>query len=168
MSRTTRRPAARRLWGVALLSCLAGLTACSSDAVPLSSPSTDGATEATCAALVEDLPGSVAGQQRRPVEPDDALGAAWGDPPVVLLCGGPKPEGQDVFATCTETEGVGWWAPDDQIADLAVDITLTSVGTEPLVQVTVPGLYRPEAAAAAITELGPSLRRHLDVVKRCR
>jgi len=149
-----------------VLAC-AALTGCESDKVPLTSPSTNAETAAACAALVKDLPDTVAGQLRRPVDPDDALGAAWGDPPVVLLCGGTKPVGQDVFASCTVTEGIGWWAPDDQVSDLSLDVTLTSVGTKPLVQVTVPALYRPEAAATVMTELGPTLRDHLEVVKPC-
>ena len=73
------------------------------------------ADRAACEALVADLPDTLAGLDRRDVEPADALGAAWGDPAYVLTCGVPEPGGYEPTAECNVIDGVGWYVPDDQL-----------------------------------------------------
>lgn len=123
-----------------------------------------------CAALVEALPDTLAGQERRSVDPADAPAAAYGDPAITVECGGPMPRGFDSFAACEEVDGVGWYLPPDQITDPteeSVDATLGTVGWEPVVALRVPATYRPEGLAAALAELAPPVRRTLEQVRPC-
>ncbi len=130
---------------------------------------------AACATLVEALPPTVDALERREVEPAGAPGAAWGDPAVVLSCGVPSPPGLTRSSPCLEVDGVGWFLPDDAVQDLgdggeqpgrAGDVTLTTIGTEPRVAVTVPSDYRPPAGVLA--DLSPALRGALTTVAPCR
>ena len=57
-----------------------GVSACSSS-VELPAPSLAGDDLARCEAFVSALPDELAGLERRPVSPEDALGAAYGDLP---------------------------------------------------------------------------------------
>ena len=123
---------------------------------------------ATCRGFLDDLPATLAQQQARDVAPAAAPARAWGDPPIVVLCGAAVPEGFTRFSSCEEAEGVGWYVPEEQVSDQRADAVLTAVGYRPVVQLRVPAEYRPEGPAAALAELGPPVKRHLRLVKRCR
>ena len=144
-----QRPAPpRNVGAVACLALLVVVAAgCGSDNVQIDSPALTGADAAACASLVEALPDAVSDQPRRPVEPEDAYGAGWGDPAIVLRCGVPMPAGFDEFATCQVTNDVGWFVSDAQIEDQSADVVMTTIGFEQNVEVTVPARYRPPAAA---------------------
>ncbi len=128
-----------------------------------------------CASVVEAVPETIDGLDRRDVEPRDAAGAAWGEPAVVLSCGVPSPPGLTRTSPCLEVDGIGWYVPDDAVQDLGdgtggaeaeEDVTLTSIGTEPLVSVAVPSDHRPPAGILA--DLAPALRDVLASVAPCR
>lgn len=113
---------------------------------------------ARCEALVAALPEELAGLSRRTVTPAAALGAAWGDPPVVLSCGVP----QDTIpptAPCQVADGVGWYIPEEAYDDQAADVALTTLDVRPVVHVQVPGRYRPPPAI--MVALAPLLKEHL-------
>jgi hypothetical protein len=133
--------------------------------VPIDSPELSGGDAAACRDLVQALPDSVSDQQRRSVDPDDAFGAAWGDPAIVLRCGVPKPEGFDEFATCQEANGVGWFVPEEQIEDQQADVVMTTIGFEQNVEVTVPATYRPPAAA--MVDLAEAIKSTIRQVSPC-
>ena len=137
-----------------------GLAGCSStptiDDVDL--PDED---RAACESLVADLPDTLAGQERRDVDPADALGAAWGDPAYVLTCGVPEPDDYEPTAECNVIAGVGWYVPDDQLADQGKDATPIALSLAPYVQVVVPADYRTEGIDRALAELAPALKEHL-------
>jgi hypothetical protein len=114
-----------------------------------------------CESLVADLPDTLAGLERREVEPADALGAAWGDPAYVLTCGVPEPDDYEPTAECNVIDGVGWWVPDDQLSDLSEDATPIALSLRPYVEVTVPADYRTEGIDRALAELAPALTEHL-------
>ena len=116
---------------------------------------------ATCEALVADLPDTLAGEPSTPVEPDGALGAAWGDPAYVLTCGVPEPSDYEPTAVCNVIDGVGWWVPDDQLGDQGEDATPIALTHQPFVEVVVPSAYRTEGIDRALTELAPALEEHL-------
>jgi hypothetical protein len=101
----------------------------------------------TCADLVAALPATVDGAQRRDVAPVDAPGAAWGDPPIVLRCGVTDPEGFDDFATCHQTNGVGWYVPEEQVTGFPEPVTMTTIGRDVNVEVSLPVEHFPPAAA---------------------
>ena len=120
-----------------------------------------GADRAACESLVDDLPDTLAGLDRREVEPVDALGAAWGDPAYVLTCGVPEPDDYEPTAECNVIEGVGWYVSDDQLSDLSRDATPIALSLEPYVEVSVPADYRTEGIDRALAELAPALKEHL-------
>jgi hypothetical protein len=166
-----RRPGSAWTRGVVVSASLCAaltLVACESDKVPIDAPApADRAEAERCRALIEALPDTVAHQLRRPVDPDDAYGAAWGDPAITLTCGGEMPPGFDRFAACEVANGVGWYADEDLAADQSLDATLATVGYVPIVTVHLPATYRPEGVAATMVELAPAVEQHLRLVKPC-
>ena len=136
------------------------LAGCSSTPT-IDGPDPSGADRTACEALVADLPDTLAGLERRAVEPADALGAAWGDPAYVLTCGVPEPDDYEPTAECNVIEGVGWWVPDDQLSDLSLDATPIALSLRPYVEVSVPADYRTEGIDRALAELAPALEEHL-------
>ncbi|WP_216658892.1 DUF3515 domain-containing protein [Nocardioides sp. zg-1230] len=143
----------------AALAALA-LAGCSSTPT-IDSGDLSGSDLAACESLVADLPDTLAGQERREVEPADALGAAWGDPAYVLTCGVPEPDDYEPTAECNVIDGVGWYVPDDQLSDLSVDATPIALSLRPYVEVSVPADYRTEGIDRALAELAPALEEHL-------
>jgi hypothetical protein len=125
------------------------------------------ADRATCEALVDDLPDTVAGETRRSVDPDDALGAAWGDPAYVLTCGVPAPEDYEPTAECSIVKGIGWYVPDDQLSRPSEDAAAIALSRTPYVEVLVPADHRTEGIDRALADLAPVLKEHLDEGLSC-
>lgn len=131
----------------------------------------DDETEQACAELIEAVPETVGGQQQREMEPKSALGAAWGEPAIVLTCGVPLPDevvataGTEDPPTCQVVNGVGWYVPEDQMADQTADVVMTTIDFQPAVQVQLPAAYRP--TAAAMVDLAPAIKQTLKHVDRC-
>ncbi|MGW4033653.1 DUF3515 domain-containing protein [Streptomyces sp. NPDC004838] len=75
--------------------------------VPVPSPPPEEVT--LCAALHEELPKTVGGQDRTDPEPTSDLTAGWGDAAIVLRCGVPRPARMsDAQAHGMEANGVNW------------------------------------------------------------
>ncbi len=125
------------------------------------------ADRATCEALVDDLPDTLAGERRRSVDPDDALGAAWGDPAYVLTCGVPEPDDYEPTDECSAIADVGWWVPDDQLHDMREDAGAIALSLTPYVEVEVPARYRTDGIDRALAELAPVLQEHLTAGRPC-
>ena len=142
------------------LTCLL-LTACSPGKVPIEEQDLSEADRATCEALVDDLPDTLAGELRRSTDPEDALGAAWGDPAYVLTCGVPEPADYAPTAECSVVKGVGWYVPDDQLSDPRIDATPIALSRTPYVELLVPSRYRTDGIDRALAELAPVLKAHL-------
>ena len=164
---SSRRPGPRRVRGVALSGLLLALAACADEPVSIASPDVGPAARVTCEQFLADLPSELAGEQKRALARNGALGAAWGDPAIVLTCGGELPDDFDRFAQCVEANGVGWFVPEDAEADQSSTATLTAAGYRPVVRVTVPGDYRPEGVASVMAELADPVREHLSLTDRC-
>jgi len=150
---------------VALGGLLAG---CGKEPVTIDAPAPSGTAGDRCAALVEALPDDVADQHRRLVSPAAAPGAAWGDPPIVLTCGGDWKA--DPGAPCMDVNGVGWTAPEAQVLDLnradqAGPATLTTYGWSPAVRVQVPADYNPPAAV--MVDLASAIKETLHRDRAC-
>ncbi|HEU4811548.1 MAG TPA: DUF3515 domain-containing protein [Nocardioides sp.] len=166
MSLRTRGAVVSALSGCLLLA--PALASCSDTGpVAVDTPSVSDADRATCAAFLDDLPHTLAGQERRDVTPSDALGAAWGDPAITLTCGVSLPADFDRFATCEEADGVGWFVPVAESSDQSSDVTLTAAGYRPIVRVQLPASYRPEGAATVISQLAQPVKDGLELVDRC-
>ncbi|HUP98916.1 MAG TPA: DUF3515 domain-containing protein [Aeromicrobium sp.] len=111
-----------------------------------------------CAAMLGDLPQTIAGQPRRLVE--GRLAGAWGDPPIVVRCGVEKPKELKPTSPCHEIDGVGWLAqkqPDGWL--------FTTIGRKHYASLEVPADYEP--AADALADIADTIARHLPVVRRC-
>jgi len=111
------------------------LSACSSGAVEVAVPSA--AAGAACASAAQLWPATVSGMAMRETDPASPGVRAWGDPAVIARCGVAALGPTDV--ECVEVDGVGW------IPQALSDGTrFTSFGTDPAVEVLVPGKYAPE------------------------
>ncbi len=148
---------------VLLIATLAG---CAAGNVTVRTPRVSGSTSGHCAGLLKALPRSVAGQKRRAVSTGShQYAAAWGDPPIVLRCGVPRPKGLTRSATCQQVNGVGWFVPPAQINRGRGPIVMTTIGVQPRVQVRLPGEYWPPAAAMA--DLAGSVKAALRHTRSC-
>lgn len=107
------------------------LSGCSS-ALEVTVPGGGGAPACAAAAW----PATVSGLERRETSPADPAVAAWGDPAVVARCGVAALGPTDT--QCVDVDGVGW-IPQD----LSDGTRFTSFGTDPAVEVLVPGDYDP-------------------------
>ncbi|MEQ7124783.1 DUF3515 domain-containing protein [Actinopolymorpha sp. B11F2] len=136
------------------------LTGCGQGPVTVEPPQPRGAVKAACRALVEDLPTSVGGGESRPVDPPEALAAAWGDPPITLRCGVARPEALTPTSECFEINGVGWYAEKATRGTI-----FTTVGRATYVEVAVPEAYDP--AADSLVDLASSVDRRVRQVKPC-
>ena len=158
-------------WTRGAVACvlLVGTAACANPPVSIDTPRLDDADREACQALVDDLPERMAGEERRLVSPAAALGAAWGDPAIVLRCGVPEPTDFTDTSTCVEADGVGWYVPDSVLLadDESLDVTMTAVGYRPRVQVVVPGDYRPEGFSDTAATVGRLVDEHLEKVQDC-
>ncbi len=141
---------------------------CGNDPVAIPARPVAAADLPACRALVADLPQALGDREKRLTVPAAPLGGAWGDPAIVLRCGGTVPQSFDRFATCQEANGVGWYVPDDELTDESADVTMTAVGYRPIVTVTVPAGQRPEGVASAMAALAAVVRKDLTLVKPCR
>lgn len=164
-----RRPVLRNVGVVACLAAMTLTAACSSDdAVTVGGVGKDDvsvADAASCARLRDSLPEVLDGLQRRPVEPQGSYAAAWGESPVVLRCGVQEPQAFDEYSSCQITNGVAWFIPDEQITGEPVDITMTTVGRTPVVEVRLPAAHFPPANA--MVDLAPAIKQTTRKTSNC-
>ena len=145
---------------------MALLAGCGSGALDVTAPSVTGPAARHCARLVRALPQSIADQKRQKVATGaQGYAAAWGDPPIVLRCGVPKPKGLTRFASCQQVNGVGWFVPPRQVNRGPGPIDLTTIGFQPRVAVHLPADYWPPAAAMA--DLAASVKASLQHTHSC-
>jgi hypothetical protein len=145
---------------VGAAACLATITlatGCGTSSVEVSAPMRG---PAECAELLDELPEVVDGQERREVEPPDALAAAWGDPAIVLRCGVADPERLTSSSPCAEVNRVGWFAEQRQDGYL-----FTTIGRSSNVQVQVPYEYEP--AADALVDVAAAVRSTVPEKQPC-
>jgi hypothetical protein len=151
------------------VACLAGLgllvSACGNGPVEVETPDLEGEAARTCEALLDALPATVDGVERRDVEPAGTPAAAWGDPAIVLRCGVPMPEDFDEFAACQETEGVGWFIPEEQLTGDREQITMTTIGRAVNVEVSLPEEHWPPANA--MVDLAPAINATVEETSPC-
>ena len=147
------------------MACLGLLLAGCGGPVQVESPALADAEARACASLVEALPDRVDGAGRVEVSPAGAPAAAWGDPAIVLRCGVPMPSEFDDYATCHETDGVGWFIPDEQMTGSATEITMTTIGRDVNVEVTLPAEHWPPATA--MVHLAPAIKQATKELDGC-
>lgn len=107
--------------------------------------------EAGCARFTAALPDSLSTVgARRAVEPDSPLTAAFGDPPVALRCGVPRPDALSATSDLVTVEGIDWF-PEE----LTGGWLLTTVGRTADIEITVPSELGPAPSVAA--DLAPTI-----------
>ncbi|MCZ2829490.1 DUF3515 family protein [Modestobacter sp. VKM Ac-2986] len=106
--------------------------------VPVDTPDVTPAAELACPVLMSQLPLEVAGETSRQVDSDTLNAYAWGEPPVVLVCGVAPPAGFVVGGPQTfAVSGVEWfvdttdpaffvWTTVDRIVPVEVRVPSTS------------------------------------------
>ena len=120
-----------------------------------------------CADLLEDLPATLDGQDRRAVTPDGALAAAWGDPAIVLRCGVDEPAEFDRVAECVTVDDVDWFfRGDDLVAPEGPDVVFSVVNRAVTVEVTRGADYGPPAEVLA--DLSALVSEHVPATGSCR
>ncbi len=125
----------------------------------------DGAAREACDELLSRLPYELAGERPQQTDPDDALAAAWGDPAIVLRCGVDAPDEFDEFSACNEIEGVGWFATDKDLENADDDLTVTTIGWNPRVELEIPADYRPPNDV--LLELAAPIKQSLELEQPC-
>jgi hypothetical protein len=148
---------------------VAGLAACGG-APEIESVDLDDAGTAACRDLLDALPDTVNGLDAVEVEPDGALGAAWGDPAIVLTCGAEEPRDFDeVTWGCQEVEGVGWFASPDLLDadEQDEDITVWGLTHVPVVSLLIPSAYRPDGVPQTLTEVAAPVAAQLTLDEPC-
>lgn len=143
--------------GLAALAILLA-AACQGNAVKVDTYPTTKSSGLDCAAMLSDLPPTVADQPRRLVA--DKLAGAWGDPPIILRCGVEKPVALKPTSECHEVDGVGWLA--EQTSDGYV---FTTIGRRHYASLEVPSDYEP--AANALADIAGTIGKHLPSVRPC-
>ena len=75
--------------------------------------------------------------------------------------------GFDEFASCVEVDGVDWFAPDREQADLTGPLTLTALSVRPKVRIEFPAGFDRGLAGGVQQELSGLLKQTLPAGKRC-
>jgi hypothetical protein len=123
-----------------------------------------GSARTACEALVKALPAHVSDQKRRRTS-GSPLGAAWGDPAIVLRCGVGKPKGYDPLTGCQTADGLDWYVPKDGMNDQSVDVVMTTIGRDPAIEVALPARYRPPVGA--MVDLAAAIKAHTHRTTPC-
>jgi uncharacterized protein DUF3515 len=128
---------------------VAGTTAPRGDLPPVQvdTPDVTPAADLACPVLMKQLPLDLAGESSRMVRSNSPYAYAWGDPPVVLICGVAPAAGFVADSPTLVVSGVQWFV-DTSDPDTVV---WTTVDRNVPVQVTVPAT----SDSAAPTALSP-------------
>lgn len=123
--------------------------------LPVQVPPVTPQADASCPALMAQLPLELAGEVSRPVDSDSPYAYAWGEPPVVLVCGVARPAALEPTSPLIQINGVNWLV-DTSAPDR---IVWTAVDRPVYVQVTVSA----DTDSAPVTALGPVINDTLPV-----
>lgn len=139
-----RRPPLRYGWrGAAVVASILATTllaGCSPGQVRVADDPQEPGTSAVCSALIAALPDTVNGQSRRDPTPDLPNVAVWGDPPILLRCGVPRPVQYAPSAQVFPIDDVAWLPVTGVNGEV-----FFATGRTVWVRVDVPEDYAPEA-----------------------
>lgn len=113
--------------------------------LPVEVPPVTPEADASCPQVMSGLPLELQGEPSRKVQSDSPFAYAWGEPPVVLVCGVDRPAGFTVGVSAIQINGVQWYV-DTSDPDATV---WTTVDRPVYVQVTLP----PSVDSAPVTAL---------------
>ena len=92
--------------------------------LPVEVPPVTPEADADCPGVMSTLPLDLAGKASRRVRSDSPYAYAWGEPPVVLVCGVDRPAGFTATASLIQINGVQWYvdtSDPDTVVWTAVD-----------------------------------------------
>jgi hypothetical protein len=121
--------------------------------LPVAVPPVTPEADASCPALMSTLPLELSGEESRRVRSDSPYAYAWGDPPVVLVCGVDRPAGYVVGVSAIQINGVQWYV-DTHDPDTTV---WTTVDRPVYVQISLPS----SVDSAPVTALTPQIAQAL-------
>jgi hypothetical protein len=121
--------------------------------LPVAVPPVTPEADASCPALMRTLPLELSGEESRRVRSDSPYAYAWGDPPVVLVCGVHRPAGYVVGVSAIQINGVQWYV-DTSDPDTTV---WTTVDRPVYVQISLPS----SVDSAPVTALTPQIAQAL-------
>jgi len=121
--------------------------------VAVDTPDVTPAADLACPVLMSQLPLELAGETSRMVQSDSPYAYAWGDPPVVLVCGVDPPAGYVVGTSGIVINGVEWFV-DTTDPDTVV---WTTVDRNVPVQMQVPATTDSALVTAASTIIGTAV-----------
>lgn len=102
--------------------------------LPVDVPPVTPEADASCPALMSSLPLELTGEPSRRVQSDSPFAYAWGDPPIVLICGVDRPVGYVAGVSAIQINGVQWYVDTDD-----PDTTVwTTVDRPVYVQIALP------------------------------
>ncbi|MGI8867882.1 MAG: DUF3515 domain-containing protein [Mycobacteriales bacterium] len=114
------------------------------------------AADRACPAMLTELPGKMVGQPRRPVTgAESEYAVAWGQPPIILQCGVPKPAGLTRTSQVFDIAQVTWFTPAGA-SPTAPTATWTAVDREVYVRVVVPSAYPTDSV---LSQVAAAIRR---------
>jgi len=117
--------------------------------LPVEVPPVTPEAEASCPALMNSLPLELTGELSRAVDSDSLFAYAWGEPPIVLVCGVDRPAGFVVGVAAIQIEGVQWYV-DTTDPDSTV---WTTIDRPVYVQIALPA----SVDSAPVTSLSPEI-----------
>ncbi|MGW0227528.1 DUF3515 domain-containing protein [Actinopolymorpha singaporensis] len=151
----------RRLPAVAALGLLAVfVVGCGEPTVRVEQPHPTGAAASACRALTAALPTKVLGESARVVQPSSPNTAAWGDPPILLRCGVPRPAKLLASSECLVIDGVGWFSERATRGYI-----FTTVGRDAYVEMSVPSAYQPPSSA--LVDVAAAVRKAVPARTPC-
>jgi Protein of unknown function (DUF3515) len=109
--------------------------------------------DASCPALMSTLPVELMGEPSRRVRSDSPFAYAWGDPPVVLICGVAAPAGYVRGASTIQINDVQWYVDTS-----AKDATVWTTVDRPVnVQVRLPASSDSAPVTSLTTQIAQAL-----------
>ena len=117
--------------------------------LPVDVPPVTPEAEASCPGLMSTLPLELTGELSRTVDSDSLFAHAWGEPPIVLVCGVDRPAGFVVGVLAIQIEGVQWYV-DTTDPDTTV---WTTIDRPVYVEITLPA----SVDSAPVTSLSPEI-----------
>jgi hypothetical protein len=121
--------------------------------LPVEVPAVTPEADASCPAVMSALPLELTGEPSRRVQSDSPFAYAWGEPPVVLVCGVDRPAGFTVGTSTIQINGVQWYV-DTSDPDTTV---WTAVDRPVYVQVSLPASVDSAPVTALSTPIGHAL-----------
>jgi hypothetical protein len=121
--------------------------------LPVDVPKVTPQANASCPTLMKTLPLELMGDQSRRVRSASPFAYAWGDPPVVLVCGVAAPAGYVRGASAIQINGVQWYVDTDD----PHTVVWTTVDRPVNVEVRVPATVDSAPVTALTTQIAKAL-----------